>query len=63
MDVKIAFLNSDLEEEFYANQLECYVIKGKNHKVCKLNKSFYGRSKLLDNDIRNSKLKLRNLIL
>ena len=41
MDVKTAFLNGDLEEEIYMNQPERYVIKGQEHKVCKLLESLY----------------------
>ncbi|XP_071740937.1 secreted RxLR effector protein 161-like [Rutidosis leptorrhynchoides] len=42
MDVKTAFLNSDLEEEVYMRQPEGFIISGKDHKVCKLVKSLYG---------------------
>ena len=42
MDVKTAFLNGDLEEEIYMDQPEGYVIKGQEHKVCRLLKSLYG---------------------
>ena len=42
MDVKIAFLNEDLEEEIYMEQLEGCVVQGKEKKVCKLVKSPYG---------------------
>ncbi|KAM7466339.1 hypothetical protein LguiB_013901 [Lonicera macranthoides] len=42
MDVKTAFLNGELEEEIYMNQLEGYVIPGSEHKVCRLVKSLYG---------------------
>ena len=42
MDVKIAFLNGDLEEEIYIDQLEGFVLSGNEHKVCKLLKSLYG---------------------
>ena len=41
MDVKTAFLNDDLEEEIYMEQLEGLVIPGQEHKVCKLVKSLY----------------------
>ena len=42
MDIKTAFLNGDLEEEIYIEQLEGYVVHGQEHKVCKLVKSLYG---------------------
>ena len=42
MDVKTTFLHGDLEEEIYMTQLEHFMVEGKNHLVCKLNKSFYG---------------------
>ena len=42
MDVKTAFLNGDLEEEIYMDQLEGCVVPGKEKKVCKLVKSIYG---------------------
>mgnify|MGYP002776144417 CR=1 FL=1 len=39
MDVKIAFLHGDLDEELYMKQLEGYPIPGKEHLVCKLKRS------------------------
>lgn len=41
-DVKIAFLNDKLFEEVYMTQLEGFVQQGKDHLVCKLNRSLYG---------------------
>ena len=42
MDVKSAFLNGDLEEEIYMNQLVGFVELGQESKLCKLTKSLYG---------------------
>lgn len=42
MDVKTVFLNEDLEEEIYMEQLKGYVALGQEKKVCKLVKSLYG---------------------
>ena len=42
MDVKTIFLNGSLEEKVYMDQPEGFSIKGKEHMVCKLNKSIYG---------------------
>ncbi|KAM2777882.1 hypothetical protein PS2_010172 [Malus domestica] len=42
MDVKIAFLNGDLDEEVYMEQPEGFVLPGNEKKVCKLVKSLYG---------------------
>ncbi|GJW65330.1 zinc finger, CCHC-type containing protein [Tanacetum coccineum] len=42
MDVKIVFLNGDLDEEVYMKQLEGFVMLGNEHKVCKLVKWLYG---------------------
>ena len=41
MDVKIAFLYSELEEKIYIKQPEGYIQKGKENKACLLNKSLY----------------------
>nr|GEV42418.1 peroxidase 72 [Tanacetum cinerariifolium] len=42
MDVKTAFLNSKLNEKIYMKQREGFIVKGQEHKVCKLVKSLYG---------------------
>ena len=42
MDVQIAFLHGDLEEEIYLKQPQGFEVKGKESYVCKLQKSFYG---------------------
>ena len=42
MDVVTAFLNGNLNEEIYMHQPDGYAIPGKEHYVCKLNKSLYG---------------------
>ena len=41
MDVKITFLNGDLEEEIYMDQPESFVEPGQESKVCKLTKFLY----------------------
>jgi hypothetical protein len=41
MDVKTAFLNSEVEQEVYIKQLEGFVIHGKESHVCKLKKALY----------------------
>ena len=42
MDVKTAFLNGSLDETIYMVQLEGFIEKGQEKKVCKLQKSIYG---------------------
>ena len=42
MDVKIVFLNGDLEEEIYMDQPKGFVEPEQESKVCKLTKSLYG---------------------
>ena len=42
IDVKTTFLNGNLGEEVYINQLKGFLIEGKGHIVCKLKKSIYG---------------------
>jgi hypothetical protein len=42
MDVKTTFLNGELEEEIYMDQLDGFIAKGQEGMVCKLLKSLYG---------------------
>ena len=42
MNVKIAFLNGNLEEEIYMMQPEGFIAKNQEHMVCKLKMSIYG---------------------
>ena len=42
IDVKTAFLNGELDEEIYMDQLLCFKSKGQERKVCKLKRSIYG---------------------
>ena len=42
MDVKMAFLNGNLDEEVYIKQLEGFSFRYGEHLVCKLKKSIYG---------------------
>ena len=41
MDVKTAFLNGNMDEEVLMDQPEGFVVKGKEHMVCKVKKSIY----------------------
>ena len=42
MDIKVAFLNEDLNEKLYIEQLEGFIVSRQENKVCKLVKSLYG---------------------
>jgi hypothetical protein len=47
MDVKIAFLNSDLQESVYMAKPEGFAIEHKEHMGCRLKKSIYGLKQAL----------------
>ena len=42
IDVKTAFLNRELDEEIYMEQLVSFVIQDQEHKVCRILKSISG---------------------
>jgi hypothetical protein len=42
MDVKIMFLNGDLQESVYMAQPEGFAVKVEEHMRCKLKKTIYG---------------------
>ena len=42
MDMKIAFLNGELDEKIYMDQPNGFIVKGQESKVCRLLKSLYG---------------------
>ena len=42
MDVKTSFLNGEIEEEVYAEQLDGFIVHGKESHICRLNKALYG---------------------
>jgi len=42
MDVKSAFLNGDLEEEVYIEQLDGFILGNDPKLVCRLKKALYG---------------------
>ena len=42
MDVKTAFLNDEVEQEFYVEQPDGFVVHSKESHVCKLKKALYG---------------------
>ena len=42
MDVKISFLNDELNDEIYLEQPEGFIVPSQEKKVCRLVKSLYG---------------------
>jgi hypothetical protein len=42
MDVSTAFLNGELNQEIYMKQPEGFMVKGKEHCICRLRKALYG---------------------
>jgi hypothetical protein len=42
MDVSTAFLNGELNQEIYMKQPEGFIVKGKEHCICRLRKALYG---------------------
>ena len=46
MDVKIAFLNGNLDESIYMMQPDGFIANGQEHMACKLHKSIYGLNQL-----------------
>ena len=42
LDVKTAFLHSDLQEEIYMEESAGFVASGQEHPVCRLRKILYG---------------------
>ena len=42
MDIKIAFLNGELDEDIYMKQPMDFIVEDQEDKVCKLKRSIYG---------------------
>ena len=61
MDVKSAFLNSEISENIYVKKLEEYEVPCKEHLVYKLSKAFYGLKQALGAWYSNSNKSLINL--
>ena len=62
LDITTVFLNGELNEDIYMKQLEGFEVKGKEHLVCKLNRSLHGlkQSPRCWNEALNSQLKKRH---
>ena len=45
--MKTVFLHGDLEKQIYMEQPDRFIIKGKEHLVCRLKKSLYGLKQAL----------------
>lgn len=58
VDVKAAYLNSDIDEDVFVYQPEGFTVTGKEHLVCKLNKAVYG----LKQAARQWNLKLKEVL-
>ena len=58
MDVKIDFLNGDLEKNVYMDQPVGFSVEGKKHIMCKLKKSIYS----LEQSSRQWHLRLNDII-
>ena len=59
MDVKTAFLNRELDEEIYMEQLVGFIIQDQEHKVCRLFKSIYG----LKQSLRQWNIQFHNVVM
>ena len=42
IDVQFAFLNGEINKNIYVEKPERFIVKGQEHKLCKLIKSLYG---------------------
>ena len=42
LNVKMAFLHGDLEEDIYVIQSKGFIVQGQENLVCKLRKNLYG---------------------
>ena len=51
MDVKLAYVHGVLDEEIYMEQLEGFIAKGEENKVCRLIRSLYGLKPLDESGI------------